>query len=161
VSIGLRLVESQGFGELFREGMALIEEAAAYLDGPGRAETKGLSRIASLTYATESMRLTTRLMQIAAWLLLQRAVNEGEMDPAQARDDKHRVRLQTLSTAQASSAFEELPEALRAFIERSVRLQSRVIHLDTALYGTETAEPAQNAIAQELARLQAAFGREG
>ena len=41
----------------------------------------------------ESMRLTTRLMQVASWLLVQRAVNEGDMDPAQAEAEKHKVRL--------------------------------------------------------------------
>ena len=73
--------------------MSLVEFSAAYLDGPGRVETKTLRRAAALAYATESMRLTTRLMQVASWLLLRRAVNEGELTPAQALSEKHRVRL--------------------------------------------------------------------
>ena len=48
---------------------------------------------ASLTYATESMRLTTRLMQLASWLLLHRAVKEGEMSLAQANREKVKVKL--------------------------------------------------------------------
>ena len=74
-----RLASSGAFKDLFREGMTLVEEAAAYLDGPGRAESRALPRPAALAYSTESMRLTTRLMQVASWLLLQRAVNEGEL----------------------------------------------------------------------------------
>ena len=74
-----RLTNSAAFGTLFREGMDLVEETAAYLDGVGRTEAKALDRAVSLTYATESMRLTTRLMQLASWLLLHRAVKEGEM----------------------------------------------------------------------------------
>jgi regulator of CtrA degradation len=161
VSIGVKLVESQGFGSLFREGMALIEETAAYLDGTGRAEAKDLSRLASLAYATESMRLTTRLMQIAAWLLLQRAVNEGELDPTQVREDKHRIKLQSLSTARSGTGYDELPEKLKELVDRSVRLQTRVTHLDAALYGTVMSEETSNAVARELARLEAAFKREG
>ena len=53
------------FMRTFDEGMALVEETATYLDGPGRAESKKLERSAALAYATESMRLTTRLMQLA------------------------------------------------------------------------------------------------
>ena len=68
----------RAFGTLFGDGMDLVEETAAYLDGVGRTEAKALDRSVSLTYATESMRLTTRLMQFASWLLLQRAVKEGE-----------------------------------------------------------------------------------
>ena len=45
--------------------------------GAGREQAKALERNDSLAYAAESMRLTTRLMQIASWLLLRRAVAEG------------------------------------------------------------------------------------
>ena len=88
-----KLAASAAFNAMFREGMSLVEDTAAYLDGPGREESRNLPRPAALAYATESMRLTTRLMQVASWLLLQRAVNEGELTPAQARSEKHRVRL--------------------------------------------------------------------
>src|SRR5712692_4187591 len=95
VSFGERLAASQAFADLFRDGMALVEETASYLDGPGRQESKVLERNAALAYATESMRLTTRLMQLASWLLLHRAVNEGEMSLAQANKEKAKVKLST------------------------------------------------------------------
>ncbi len=50
--------------------MTLVEETADYLDGDGRHAARELPRPASIVYATESMRLTTRLMQLASWLLL-------------------------------------------------------------------------------------------
>ena len=84
---------SRAFKDLFREGMTLVEEAASYLDGPGRAELRALPRPAALAYSTESMRLTTRLMQVASWLLLQRAVNEGELSSSQAQAERIRVKL--------------------------------------------------------------------
>src|SRR5215470_10976492 len=93
VSFGERLAASQNFSQLFRDGMKLVEETAAYLDGPGRQESKLLDRATSLSYATESMRLTTRLMQLASWLLLHRAVNEGEMSLAQAGKERVRIKL--------------------------------------------------------------------
>src|SRR3954464_5157919 len=93
VLFGERLASSPPFAALFRGGMGLVEETAAYLDGPGRQESKKLERHASLAYATESMRLTTRLMQLASWLLLHRAVKEGEMSLAQAYKEKAKVKL--------------------------------------------------------------------
>src|SRR5437867_350232 len=103
VSFGERLASSQIFADLFREGMALVEETAAYLDGPGRQDSKKLIRTAALAYATESMRLTTRLMQLASWLLLHRAVKEGEMSLAQANKEKAKVKLSLGDRADADT----------------------------------------------------------
>jgi len=44
VSFGERVAASQAFADLFRDGMALVEQTAAYLDAPGRQEAKRLSR---------------------------------------------------------------------------------------------------------------------
>src|SRR6266702_6127649 len=112
VAFGERLAGSQAFSGLFRDGMALVEETAAYLDGPGRNESKKLERAAALGYATESMRLTTRLMQLASWLLLHRAVNEGEMSLAQANKEKAKVKLSVGDRGDADMV-KPLPEALR------------------------------------------------
>src|SRR6202034_3420247 len=76
-----------------RQQPAPVEETASYLDGSGRQESKKLERGAAMVYASESMRLTTRLMQLASWLLLHRAVKEGEMTLAQASKEKGKVRL--------------------------------------------------------------------
>lgn len=84
----LEFAGSEMFGRLFKDGMALVEETASYLDGPGRSESKVLPRKVALAYAGESMRLTTRLMQVASWLLVQRAIKEGEMTPEEASDEK-------------------------------------------------------------------------
>src|SRR5271166_3621518 len=154
-----RHAASPAFKDLFREGMALVEEAAAYLDGPGRAESRALPRTAALAYATESMRLTTRLMQVASWLLLQRAVNEGELTPNQALTERHRVKLARQDLACAAETFEQLPATLRTLSLRSLRIQERVIHLDQSLVCART--PAVlargSAVAAQVERLRAAF----
>ena len=89
-----RFTSSEQFEKVFREGMGLVEETANYLDGPGRSDARGLDRHGAIAYATESMRLTTRLMQLASWLLLHRAVKEGEMSLAQANKEKAKVNRQ-------------------------------------------------------------------
>ena len=158
ISFVQRLTTSNGFKALFKEGMGLVEEAASYLDGPGRKEAQQLRRPAALAYATESMRLTTRLMQIASWLLLQRAVNEGEMTLVQAATEKHRVRLSRQDIACAPDLFEELPQNLRDLSKRSIRLQARVMHLDRCLFASES-EPIRppSPIEIQVQRLRAAF----
>src|ERR1700743_832982 len=121
VSFSERLASSQIFATLVREGMALVEETASYLDGSGRQESKKLERSAALIYATESMRLTTRLMQLASWLLLHRAVKEGEMTLAQASKEKSKVRLASCEPGDAKS-LTQLPTKLQALITRSPNL---------------------------------------
>lgn len=159
VAFAERMAASQNFLTLFREGMGLLEQTADYLDGPGRTESRSLSRLGGLAYATESMKLTTRLMQIASWLLLQRAVNEGEMTQTQAQDEKRKVRLDHPEDRERSAGYDELPEPLHELIDRSLRLQSRVRHLDRQLSGTvrdAQPEPA-NALHDQFARLRDAF----
>src|SRR5881398_562520 len=119
VQLSERFTNSAAFGVLFREGMDLVEETAAYLDGAGRTEAKALDRAVSLTYATESMRLTTRLMQLASWLLLHRAVKEGEMSLAQANKKKTKVKL-SLGDRADRDTMGQLPEPLRDLIDRSL-----------------------------------------
>jgi len=161
IDFAARFAGSETFRGLFREGMQLVEETASYLDGPGRSESKGLSRAASLIYATESMRLTTRLMQLASWLLLQRAVNEGEMTQAQAGLEKSKVKIDGPVSTRGGPGWDEVPEMLRGLVERSHRLQERIRHLDDAIYTEETAAapaPAPNPVGEQLGLLSRAFG---
>jgi regulator of CtrA degradation len=163
VAIGPHIVASGGFDLLYREGMSLIEDVAAYLDGDGRNESRGLTREASMVYATESMRLTTRLMQLASWLLLQRAVNEGELTPENARSEKEKVRFSATPSDRGGPGYAELPERLREFIAKGDRLFERVQQFDRLERGgiPERIVDVQGGIADQLARLKAAFGRLG
>lgn len=154
-----RLAASGAFKDLFREGMTLVEEAASYLDGPGREESRALPRAVALAYSTESMRLTTRLMQVASWLLLQRAVNEGELTSSQAQAERVRVKLSREEYGCAPALFEQLPPALRALSQRSLRIQERVMHLDQSLLAAHSREPVRmrSEVASQVERLRAAF----
>lgn len=155
-AFGPRFAESETFRALFREGMALVEVTAAYLDGDGRRESKQLNRIGGITYATESMRLTSRLMQLASWLLLQRAVNEGEMPAEQARQERSKVRLRGFDSATSGSGWDALPEQLQQLIGRSLRLQERITLIDEAIYEVSSGTTS-NAVIEQIDRLSRAF----
>src|SRR3974390_1736039 len=152
-----RLTNSAAFSTLFREGMDLVEETAAYLDGVGRAEAKALDRAVSLTYATVSMRLTTRLMQLASWLLLHRAGKEGEMTLIQANREKTKVKLSAADPG-PDEMIEKLPQHLQDLIARSMALQGKVRRLDSTIH-TPPAERTAigNPLVPQLNRLKAAF----
>ena len=157
VSFSERLANSQVFATLFRDGMALVEETASYLDGAGRQDSKKLERSAALVYATESMRLTTRLMQLASWLLLHRAVKEGEMTLAQASKEKGKVRLAACEPGDAKS-IALLPARLQELIARSTKLQADVRRLDATMHAAVPLKAAVgNPVERQMGLLKAAF----
>jgi regulator of CtrA degradation len=160
VDIVRDFARSDLFDRTFKEGMALVEETAAYLDGDGRRDSRTLSREDALVYAGESMRLTTRLMQIASWLLVQRAVREGDMEAVDACDDKYR--LAALSAAQtAGENPQTLPGGLFSLLERSNRLYERISHMDKRMFiDDEGVGSESNAVLTQMQLLQAAFGQQ-
>src|SRR2546423_9539652 len=88
VSFGEHFAASDQFDAIFKEGMGLVERTAAYLDGPGRKEPRALRGPAAVLYATESIRLTTRLLELASCLMIRRALKDGEIRPAEARTNR-------------------------------------------------------------------------
>jgi len=155
VSLAQRRIASQAFTTLFHEGMDLVEQTATYLDGIGRDDSRDFERPLLHAYAQQSMRLSTRLMQLASWLLLQRAVNDGEMTVADARREGAKVDLEGPARDEEVEAM--LPDGLRALIGRSHDLQRQIRQLNATL--DEPAEPPRNEVAGQMGRLRTAFER--
>jgi regulator of CtrA degradation len=151
---------SGNFKTLFADGMLLVEESANFLDGPGREAVKGLPRTASVLYASESMRLTTRLMQLASWLLLQRAVGEGEMTHAQVVEEKKKVKIDQLVTNIHGPGWDNVPIEFKELVRRSMALQKRVKLLDSEIYKPvfEESIEQENPVNEQLNLLATIFG---
>jgi len=157
----LEFTRSELFEKTFREGMDMVEETAAYLDGPGRQDSHSLSKQDALIYASQSMKLTTRLMQVASWLLVQRAVKTEEMAISEARAAKYRLVMEKKSEGELS--FSELaknsyalPSILLDLLARSQALYERISRLDRSLYGSIAAQEG-NTVADQMNRLETAF----
>lgn len=158
IALGPRMARSSRFGELFDEGIRLVEEAAGYLDGPGRLEAADLSPSLAGAYAAESMRLTSRLMQLASWLMLRRALERGEVSDTEAAAS--RVKVVTQGSPTPRGTFLQLPLPLQRLTMRSFELQRRVVHLDQMVSAspTDQAAPSPTAPAEQQALLRSAFG---
>jgi regulator of CtrA degradation len=165
VSFGERFAASESFDRVFQEGMTLVERTAAYLDGEGRKEAKRIRGPISVIYATESMRLTTRLLEIASWLVIRRGVRDGTITPEEGRRKRQRVKLRSFGRPSHISHYAELPAGLRKLIEESFAMNDRIVQLDRALDGTSPGHAAAvvNPVAAQIAGLQVAFsvGRVG
>lgn len=146
---------SKVFERVFVEGMALVEETASYLDGPGRKLSQTLSRDASLTYASWSMELTTRLMQAASWLVMQKAVRDGDMARSDALKDKYRISREDPALDAEAQRQRGLPDQFLDLVERSENLFERICRLDEALYRDGELE-AESPVNSQIAQLQRA-----
>lgn len=146
---------SKLFQATYKEGMGLVEEAARYLDGPGREQAKDLPRATALAYATESMRLTTRLMQVAAWLLVQKAVHEGDMNEEEALSKKYALGGKDVARATTLKAAFLLPDTLKDLVIRSESIFSRIDRLDRQIRSRKIGE--RNPLSSQRDRVEAFF----
>lgn len=147
----IQFATSEMFRKLFADGMGLVEETASYLDGDGREVSRKLSREASLSYATVSMEMTTRLMQAASWLVVQRAVKEGDMTVEEAAEARFRLE-DTSINAFTARQNAELPVELIRLVDRAKDLFDRLHRLDDMIF-EEDEKPTPNAVTRQLQAL--------
>ena len=83
------------------------------------------------------MRMTARITQVVAWLLVQRAVHAGEISRAEARKPRYRLSGHKVCQSSGQSVEESLPNHLLGLLERSDQLYQRVARLDAMLDRTD------------------------
>jgi regulator of CtrA degradation len=138
-------------GGLYTEAMLLADEARSYFDSAGREERDALDPFARVGFSCESLKVTTRLMHVIAWLLTQRAVESGELSRAQAAAPSRRLGEGPESD---EALLPRLPEAARTLIEASRDLFARIQRLDE--HGAAS-EPAPSPARSLLNRLERSF----
>src|SRR5206468_9143399 len=144
VRITSRLVDS-----LYTEAMLLADEARSYFDDIGRDERAGLEPVARVGFACESLKVTTRIMHIVAWLLTQRAIESGEIPLREGRRPERR-----LGHAQDSdqAVIVQLPEAAQRLIGTSADLYARVKRIDDGNMEADVAQSPARALMGRLER---------
>ena len=136
----------------YTEAMLLADEARAYFDDAGKGDRDQLDPFTRVTFACESLKVTTRIMHIVAWLLTQRAIESGEIQYAEGRRPERR-----LGHAQDSDpeTVSRLPEAARRLISATTDLYARVKRLDE---GNLADAPAQSPARALMGRLERGLG---
>jgi regulator of CtrA degradation len=136
---------------LYVEAMVLADEARSYFDRHGRDDRESLDPLLRVGFSCESLKVTTRLMHVIAWLLTQRAVEAGELSRAQARRPARRLGEAPESDEQL---LPRLPEAALTLIGASRELYARVERLDR---GSGSSEPQASPARSLLNRLERSF----
>ena len=147
VRITSRLIDS-----LYTEAMLLADEARSYFDDAGRDERQTLEPFARVGFACESLKVTTRIMHIVAWLLTQRAIESGEIPTLEGRRPERR-----LGNAQDSDpvVVNQLPASAQRLINSSADLYARIKRIDE---GTVEAEVPQSPARALMGRLERGLG---
>ena len=133
---------------LYVEAMVLADEARSYFDTIGRDDRLSLDPIDRVGFSCESLKVTTRLMHVIAWLLTQRAVAAGELSRAQAGEAERRL---GEAPQTDRDLFTRLPEAAADLVRASEELYDRVNRIDA---GHFSEEPAGSPARSLLSRLQ-------
>ncbi len=121
------------FDSTFDEAMALAREARDYLAYQEESDLARLGPVGRMAVSCESMRLTARMTQVVAWLLVQKAVHAGDLSREEAAQPRFRLAGQGVCDADETLAEEPLPERLAELLERSSQLYQRVARLDAML----------------------------
>jgi regulator of CtrA degradation len=144
VRITSRLIDA-----LYTEAMLLADEARHYFDDVGRNDRATLEPFARVGFACESLKVTTRIMHIVAWLLTQRAIESGEINWAQGRRPERR-----LGHAQDSdpAVVEQLPSSAQRLIQSSADLYARIKRIDEGHFEPEAVQSPARALMGRLER---------
>ena len=144
VRITSRLIDS-----LYTEAMLLADEARFYFDEAGRDERSGLEPFARVGFACESLKVTTRIMHIVAWLLTQRAIESGEIATVEGRRPERR-----LGRAQESdpAVVEQLPPSAQRLIQASAELYARIRRIDEGSGDADAPQSPARALMGQLER---------
>ena len=150
VRITSRLIDS-----LYTEAMILADEARSYFDDAGRDDRATLEPFARVGFACESLKVTTRIMHIVAWLLTQRAIESGEIPDRDGRRPERR-----LGHAQESdqAVVSQLPKSAQRLINASADLYARVKRIDEGGIETEAPQSPARALMGRLERGLSAGG---
>ncbi len=136
---------------LYVEAMLLADEARGYFDELGRNEREALEALNRVAFSCESLKVTTRLMHIIAWLLTQRAVDAGEIPSSDALMPSRRL---GDAPETEEGLLDSMPPNAVGIITTSVDLYRRVARLDETLGETVVFESPARSM---MDRLAAAF----
>ena len=145
-------ITSRVIDSLYTEAMLLADEARSYFDDAGRDDRLALEPFVRVTFACESLKVTTRIMHIVAWLLTQRAVETGEIQGHEGRRPERRLGHAAESDPEV---IEQMPPEAQRLIAASSELYARIKRIDE---GVVSEEPAPSPARALMGRLERGLG---
>ena len=117
----------------YHDAILLVNDTVGYLETRGIVDRESLDALGRTAFAAESMRLTTRLMQVVSWFMVQRAVMNGELSKAEANEPERRLSAIDICLDDGMKGSETLPQEMQALLSRSRSLFEQVWHVEEML----------------------------
>jgi regulator of CtrA degradation len=115
----------------YHEALDLLSEAHTYISYRQALDESKMAPRQRLLMSYETMRLTARLTQIMAWLMMQRAVQQGEMGREEIGfDATTEISADVLALDEREIEESELPRGLKYLMEKSHHLYTRIQRLE-------------------------------
>lgn len=146
------LLDSRFLEKTYQEAMELTQQVASYLEGENKHHQDSiLNPETEVYYASESMRVSTCLMQVMSWFLVQKGVAAGEINKEQAKSFKFRLGAGSVCLAKVDTSKGKLPEQFVIFLNKSQDLYRQVARMDRMVYGDIDSE---NPVHEMFSRIQ-------
>ena len=124
------------FRGTYDEAFDLLVEARNYVKNDVKAFKYADNPPDPLAMTQETLRLTSRLTQVMAWLMAERALHEGEIGEDEFIKDKYRLEGHAVCLKRVmDEMMEDVPEGLNDLLDRSYGLYSRIMRLDERYVG--------------------------
>ena len=117
---------------LYIEALVMADEARSYFDQEGREVRVTVDSRTRLSWTCESLKVTTRLMHVIAWLMTNKAWQRGEISSEALNDPKYHLGPAAVSDA---TVVATMPEPARQLVEGSQLLYERVLRLQQRIGG--------------------------
>lgn len=109
---------------------ALLHATHDYIKWQAPLDVKTMSAKQTFKVSCEAMRITVRMTQIIAWLMLHRAVLAGDLTRKEVLSEEYRVLRGQSCLESISETDADLPPRLRELLKESRTLYVRVLRLD-------------------------------
>lgn len=123
----------------FDEALALLEEVRTYILYEEKTDRADLPPAARVRQSLEATRMTARLTNVMAWLLLQKAAAIGEIEEHERAKDENRLGGRESCMENEAAEDDQLPLRMRELLVQSLSMYVRVARLDDMMAQSKVA----------------------
>jgi regulator of CtrA degradation len=154
---------SKLFFKIFDETIALVQKASDYLEGAGRFDQVRLESKEASVFATESVKMTNRLMHTSSWLLAHRAFFKGDLKSPRDMNLKDYLNMNEIVsldklTPSLPTRFVVLVTQSNLLFERILRLDEQLKNIQDLYDHNETKATSATVIHDQFNRIRHEFG---
>lgn len=153
-SIGAAVVKPIMVDQLYNQAIAMADESRTYFAQHSKTDRHELGAIDRVLYTAESLRISTRLMHVISWVMIRKAVANGEITAEEALSSRHQLDDLELCRGSDPRDLRRMPRAVVILSHQSLTIYQRALRLqDQLLRRAENAEASDAPTASPVAAM--------